>query len=434
MDILEGRTSAEIARNLEIAIRQGQIEAGEQLPPVREVADRLGVNRNTVTSAYSRLRDAGLIIGAGRQGSRVALIPSESVSHPLDVRDLASGNVDPQFLPRLDAYLGHLAHAPGGYEMADDEERLVSFGRSRFVADGLPATEIAVISGSIDAIERALRARLSPESAVAVEDPGYVSVLHLLRAMEFPIIALQMDEDGVRPDSLSDAVKKGACAVVLTPRAQNPSGRRMTADRAAELGQILDVNPGVLLLEDDHAGEVSGALPVSSAPSDPEKRPWMTIRSVSKFLGPDLRLALAAGDSVTIARVRDQQALGPRWVSHILQRLAYEMWSAPETTALMRAAARSYEARRQSLIEQLASNGIEAFGSSGLHVWVPVEREGDVVQAMLSRGWSIQAGEVFRIKSKPAVRIGVANLVESECPAVASALADSLKRSRRLYT
>lgn len=437
MNILEGRTSAEIAQNLEQAIRQGQIEIGQRLPPVREVADKLGVNRNTVTSAYAKLREAGLITGSGRQGSRVARPQSPESSNHVggrDVRDLASGNVDPGFLPPLERYLLRLGHAPGGYEMIEDDSQLISFGRSSFNADGLAITEIAVISGSMDAVERAVRACVPPGGAVAVEDPGYVSVLLLLQAMGMRIIAMTMDENGVQPASLAAALKAGASAVILTPRAQNPTGVRMSAARAAELSALLDDYPEVLLIEDDHAGAVSGAAPVSAAPKASESRRWMIVRSVSKFLGPDLRVALAAGDRTTLARVRDQQTLGPRWVSHILQRLTYEMWSAPETVTLMDMAAHSYAARRKKLIECLNARGVEAFGASGMHVWVPVEREADVVQGMMAQGWSIQAGEVFRVQSGPGVRIGVANLTEDECERVASDLVQSFRHSRRFYT
>src|SRR3546814_15975540 len=67
MDLISGRTAAEIATSVEQAIRTGRIGTGYKLPSVRDVAEQLGVNRNTVTVAYSRLRDAGLITGAGRQ-------------------------------------------------------------------------------------------------------------------------------------------------------------------------------------------------------------------------------------------------------------------------------------------------------------------------------------------------------------------------------
>src|SRR3546814_7524417 len=88
------------------------------------------------------------------------------------------------------------------------------------------------------------------------------------------------------------------------------TGARLTAARARTLTRLLKRYPAVLLVEDDHAGDVSGAARFTLAPREGEGRPWAVVRSVSKFLGPDLRVALVAGDPMTIARLRDQQALG----------------------------------------------------------------------------------------------------------------------------
>ncbi len=56
-------------RNL---IRQGVLQPGDPLPPVRDLAELLGVNRNTVTAAYNELtRDAVLVSKVGK-GTYVA--------------------------------------------------------------------------------------------------------------------------------------------------------------------------------------------------------------------------------------------------------------------------------------------------------------------------------------------------------------------------
>src|SRR3546814_5923761 len=110
------------------------------------------------------------------------------------------------------------------------------------------------------------------------------------------------------------------------------------------------------------------------------------------------------------------------------------MWSAPETARIIEEAAKTYAARREKLIACLAEHGMAAFGVSGLHVWVPVAREAEAVQAMLARGWSIQAGEVSRIGREPGVRIGVAGLQSGEEESVEMARVEGLLPGRAVRT
>jgi DNA-binding transcriptional MocR family regulator len=49
--------------------------------------------------------------------------------------------------------------------------------------------------------------------------------------------------------------------VILTPRAQNPTGAALDERRARDLRKVLDDFPAVLLIEDDHAGPVAGTTP-----------------------------------------------------------------------------------------------------------------------------------------------------------------------------
>jgi DNA-binding transcriptional MocR family regulator len=160
---------------------------------------------------------------------------------------------------------------------------------------------------------------------------------------------------------------------------------------------------------------------------------WVVIRSLSKVLGPDLRVALVAGDDLTISRVEGRQLLGPGWVSHVLQQLAAELWSAPATRKLLARASRIYAERRHALVEALAERGIDARGDTGLGVWIPVAEEAAVAQQLLDRGWAVSAGERFRFETPPGLRVTTAALEPADARELAEAIDDAVRGEATTY-
>jgi hypothetical protein len=77
------------------------------------------------------------------------------------------------------------------------------------------------------------------------------------------------------------------------------------------------------------------------------------------------------------------------------------------------------------MLDALAAHGIDAFGRSGINVWVPVAEEVSVVRALFDAGWAVSAGERFRIESPPGIRITVSTLHKGEAEAVAACIAES---------
>src|SRR5262249_61585061 len=103
---------------------------------------------------------------------------------------------------------------------------------------------------------------------------------------------------------------------------------------------------------------------------------WAVVRSMSRVLGSDLRVAFVAGDERTIARVEARQGLTTSWVSRLLQDVVAEMLGSADVRRRLRRAAAGADRRRGALLEALERNGGRARGPSGLPVWGPVRGEG----------------------------------------------------------
>lgn len=409
---------------------EGGLEPGQLLPPMRELAVRLGVNANTVAAAYRTLRERGVIETSGRRGSRVRPKPATTarelmrVDAPPGVRDVSLGNPDPKLLPAIaDAFAAAAAQSderPVLYGEGAVDPELERHARAAFDADGVPRGPLAVTSGSLDAIERVLAAHLKPGDGVALEDPGWGSLLDLVPALGLRAIPVGVDDEGPLPGDVERALASGARAAIVTDRAQNPTGAAVTAPRARALREVFAAHQDVLLIEDDHG---HGIVDLPLHPLAGATRSWALIRSTAKAYGPDLRLAVLTGDPVTVDRLQGRQRLGPGWVSRLLQRAVAQLWASDAVDA--RVVAASYGRRRDALIAALAERGVSAYGRSGMNVWVPVPDETGAVARLLHAGWAVAPGARFRLGTPPAVRITVAALDDEEIAVVADAVASA---------
>jgi DNA-binding transcriptional MocR family regulator len=472
--IPRGQTAKEISASVEAGVRSGQLTPGDHLPPVRELAGQLGVSPTTVAAAYGDLRRRGLTTGAGRAGTRIRGAPPVSsrvyLSAPAGTRDLITGGPDPDLLPLLPAQPAR--RSARMYAEAPVAPRLRRLAAGQLAADGIDTASLTVTGGALDGIERVLATWLTPADRVIVEDPGHAVTFDLLAAMGFTAVPVPVDDLGVRPAELAAALAGGAGALILTPRAQAATGAAWDAGRAAEISEVLQRHPSAGVIEDDHAGPVAG-VPAFSACAGPSGRAglagfpgfsgparWVTLRSVSKSLGPDLRLAVMAGDETTITRVAGRQALGTGWVSYELQEMVADMWSDASVRRTLTTAAQVYAGRGAALRSALAAHGIKASGRSGFTCWVPVADEDGVVAALArwddpagfrggstppnppgrppreglaAAGWAVAPGQRFRIASPPGVRISFARLEEADAASFAAEFARALRhRASRL--
>src|ERR1700757_3798866 len=394
---IAGTGAESIAADVEEAISKGRLAPGDALPPIRDLAAQLGVNANTAAAAYRLLRDRGAVETAGRRGTRVRHRPATTprsllgLDVPAGVRDLSTGNPDPALLPIAATSQATVVVGPVLYGEPAMSPELVDYARAALSADGVPPDHLAVTSGALDGIERALTAHLRPGDRVAVEDPGWANILDLLAALGLSAEPMRVDDGGPLVADVVRALDRGVRALVVTNRAQNPTGAALSADRADALrGVLADRSDDVLLVEDDHCAGISGAPLHTLAGS---ATGWAFVRSASKAYGPDLRVAVLAGDRRTVERVHGRLRLGPGWVSHLLQDIALGLWSDEAAARLVRKAEGQDTGTRPRL---------------------------------LGAGWAAAPGTRFRIRTGPGMRITVADLTADEIDPLADAIAEAV--------
>lgn len=409
-----GNTAQEIFESVRQLSNDGVLKPGDALPPVRELAADLGVNRNTVSSAYQRLTKAGIAITQGRLGTRICALatPGEQEGKTdTALCDLADGSPRRAWLPDLNEVAKHTQLTQYLYGEAPILPTLIEFARAWFAPTCPSEFQLTLCNGAIDSLERLMAAHLVPGDKVVVEDPCFISSANAIRLAGMQIVGAQVDQCGMRPDALQEALKKGARAILMTPRAHNPTGANITSERAKQLRSILVDYPNVMVLEDDHFALMADTEHFSVIPDS--TRHWAIFRSVSKGLGPDLRMAFVAADADSVKRINARLAPGMSWVSRILQSLVLTCLTQDTFKHQLALAKQDCMQRRNHILKALVAQNIAVNEhTEGLNIWVPVGAESQAVAWSLSKkGWLVRPGSTFDIDSESqAIRVSIQNL------------------------
>ncbi|GAB3025273.1 aminotransferase class I/II-fold pyridoxal phosphate-dependent enzyme [Bowmanella dokdonensis] len=424
---ISGATAQSIFESIREQVSSGALQAGYTLPPVRELAERLGVNRNTVSAAYQRLTQAGLAVTQGRLGTRITTPTHAGEQEGMtdtSLIDLADGSPCIEWLPDLDEVAGQTHFHQYLYGQATVLPAMLDYGRDWFAGSCPAEFAITLCNGAIDSMERLMAAHLVPGDSVVVEDPCYISSANAMRLAGMKVVGAAIDRFGMQPDALRAALSKGARAVLITPRAHNPTGACLSAQRAAEIRKVLTDYPNVLVMVDDHFALMASCEYHSVIPDSSLN--WAVLRSVSKGFGPDLRMAFVAADKDSVQRINTRLAPGMSWVSRVLQSLVHTCLTS-DTVQVHLAEVRGLCAKRRNmLIEALAGQGIHCpMTSDGLNVWVPVNGPSQAAAYELSRrGWLVRPGSAFDINQQSqAIRVSLQNLDEDKAGRFAKDLA-----------
>lgn len=312
LDSFSGPKYRRLAEALRHAVTNGDLSVGEKLPPVRDLAWRVGITPGTVARAYTILTDEGVLEAAVGRGTFVADTRVAPDLPPIEVdvaahnSDLDSGPISLMSpgLPELgqarmmrEALAKIATNPPSGlmHYPSFDAARQAREAAARWIENvslgAVDQNEIVLTNGGQNGILLVMQTALNgPTPIIYTDDLSYAGFQRAATLLRIKVVRVQMDADGLRADKLEEALQSHGPGLVCTsPDVHNPTCIHMPDRRRQEIVSICR-QYNAQILEDDcyNIGEARGASFRLLAP----ERSWY-VTSISKSLTPALRIGFA---------------------------------------------------------------------------------------------------------------------------------------------
>lgn len=403
------------------AVRTGKLQAGELLPPSRELAYELGVSRTVILRAYELLRANGVLDTRRGSGTRISasspvhqrpvgrtmsarLVPVPPLAtrsgHPLWQPWERPGDTAIDFrhsTPALaqfpvsrwrravnDAFdradTGSLGYGPA--EGAPELRRQLMALLRRSRALHAPIDQILVTSGATQAMDILVRLLVEPGDVVVIEDPSHTVLRQIFGYARAAVVAVPVDDQGLRVDDIDGCVRAAGHhpdrvrLIYVTPSHQFPTGHIMSPSRRRGLLAWAGAH-GATVLEDDYHHEfTSSGERIPAIAADPGDAEVAYVGSFSKSMFPSLRIGYAVLPPRLV-----EPFLGLKWITDRLtatvtqEALAHFIASGSYAWHIGRMD-RLYRQRRRRLLDALhvQFDGLARVSGAdaGLHVLVTI--------------------------------------------------------------
>ena len=423
-----------LARQLYQALRErildGRLRSGTRLPAGRELAELLGVSRNTVGRAVDQLYAEGYVQARVGDGTYVAPL----ALHNEPASRVASSPAPSAALQRVQAQQLRVppSGAPRAFRVGVPAFDLFPFEtwarlQARFWCKPFPSRlgygdpagdaqlrelvaaylrnsrglhcdpeQIVITCGAQQAISLCAQLLVDPGDRVAIENPGYRAAGHAFAAAGAQLCGVAVDRDGLDVAALEQV--QDCRLAYVTPSHQYPTGVTLSLARRLALLDGAERQDG-WIIEDDYDGEYrySGTPLAPLAALDRQGR-VIYVGTCCKIAFPALRLGYLVLPPALAPVFAQRRALDMRNSEIGTQVVMAEFIAGghfQRHIRRMRAAARS---RRDALLRAWPAH-IPGCGplpavEAGLHLCVrvdTVQREAELVAAALAAGVEVTA-------------------------------------------
>jgi len=472
--------AVQISAQLEAAVTDGVLHAGDRLPSSRDLAVSLGVSRTVVTNAYARLFAEGWLEGRHGSGTYVAdvaappaarppavprpgttrgSVPSGGPdtmagsaiggSSPREMTDLQPGiswadGIEPAAWRRAWRQAGaHLpSRWPDPYGLPELREAIAAYlRRSRGLAVG--PEQVLITQGVSSGLALLADALLTPGDRAGIEEPGYPTGREVLRRAGARVVPCRVDAHGIVPEELPGDLR----LLYTTPAHQYPLGGRLPVSRRQALIAWARAT-GAIIVEDDYDSEFRydvGPLPALHS-MDPDVIVYLG--TASKVLAT----AFGAGWLVAPPELVDKlAALRPQLGVRIPEPVQHAILALLRSGDLERHIRRmrlEYARRRAVLVDGLTRAGRDGAGggangvpfrllgdTAGMHVVLELPTDfpvGRLIDAAAERGVAVYPLDRY-FAGKPTMNgliVGYGTATLAQIRRAAAELALLLRRSR----
>ncbi len=471
----------QIAEGIQTALHDGRLASGQQLPPTRDLAKQLAINRNTVIAAYDLLVELG--VATGHTGRGTFLVGSRDggphgdyrPSNPADpwLGAFARAVQGPGVGNLLTIYRVATSHEgislAGGYPAAELmpveafaramektlRERgveVLSYGptagfgplRETIAAEmsrkGTPcdASSILVTNGSQQALELAFRAFVDPGDTVVVEDPTYTGAISALAALGARTVGVPLDDEGIRPDLLELALTRHRPRLIyVQPTFHNPTARVMGEARRRDVLAIA-ARHRCVIVEDDYAGDLRfEGRDLPTLHSLDRGRHVLYLSTFSKKLLPGLRVGWVVAPEEAFERLLALKQIEDCGTSPLVQAALHAFIAEGAQDEHLARVRSAYLARSRAMDEAIRVHFPEGARftrpAGGLFGWVvlPESVDGDeLFNAAREKGVLVGRGSLFHVGGggRNTLRLTFASANEEQIRSGIGVLGELLRR------